>query len=74
MYFTAIIEAIKLRRNSLKVTQETLSDLSGVAIGAIKKFESGRGSPTLITLQKLSDTLGLEITLSIKKMVNNEES
>ena len=66
MYFP-IIEAIKKRRDSLQVTQETLSELSGVAIGALKKFESGKGNPTLATLQKLCDALGLEITLIVKK-------
>jgi transcriptional regulator with XRE-family HTH domain len=67
MYFLSIIETIKSRRDSLQVTQETLSELSGVAIGALKKFESGKGNPTLRTLQKLCDALGLEITLSVKK-------
>lgn len=67
MYFSSIIETIKSRRDLLQVTQETLSELSGVAIGALKKFESGKGNPTLMTLQKLCNALGLEITLSVKK-------
>jgi transcriptional regulator with XRE-family HTH domain len=66
MDFASIIEAIKARRESLKVTQQVLSDLSGVAQGALKKFESGKGNPTLSTLKKLCDALGLEITLSVK--------
>ena len=66
MNFEAIIEAIKTRRESLKVTQKALSDLSGVALGALKKFESGKGNPTLSTLKKLCDALGLEITLGVK--------
>ncbi|MCE7042776.1 helix-turn-helix domain-containing protein [Dyadobacter sp. CY312] len=70
MNFVSIIEAIKARRESLKVTQKALSDLSGVAPGALKKFESGKGNPTLSTLKKLCDALGLEITLSIKKTIN----
>ena len=70
MDFASIIEAIKARRESLKVTQNALSDLSGVALGALRKFESGKGNPTLSTLKKLCDTLGLEITLSVKKTIN----
>ena len=70
MDFGSIIEAIKARRESLKVTQKALSDLSGVAPGALKKFESGKGNPTLSTLKKLCDALGLEITLSVKKIIN----
>lgn len=70
MDFLTIIEAIKARRESLRVTQQALSDLSGVALGALKKFESGKGNPTLSTLKKLCDALGLEITLSVKKTIN----
>ncbi|WP_031529904.1 helix-turn-helix domain-containing protein [Dyadobacter crusticola] len=70
MDFLPIIKAIKARRESLRVTQQGLSDLSGVALGALKKFESGKGNPTLSTLKKLCDALGLEITLSVKKTIN----
>ncbi|OJV15627.1 MAG: transcriptional regulator [Dyadobacter sp. 50-39] len=70
MDFVSIIEAIKERRESLKVTQNALSDLSGVALGALKKLESGKGNPTLSTLKKLCDALGLEIILSVKKNIN----
>ncbi|MCF0042547.1 helix-turn-helix domain-containing protein [Dyadobacter fanqingshengii] len=70
MNFVSIIEAIKARRESLKVTQKALSDLSGVALGALKKFESGKGNPTLSTLKKLCDALGFEITLTVKKNIN----
>lgn len=70
MDFAPIIETIKTRRQSLRVTQKALSDLSGVALGALKKFESGKGNPTLSTLKKLCDVLGLEIALSVKKNIN----
>jgi transcriptional regulator with XRE-family HTH domain len=69
MYFKDIIEAIKTRRDTLQVTQESLSELSGVAIGSLKKFESGKGNPTLATLKKLCDALGMEITLTVKKNI-----
>lgn len=70
MHYLSIIEATKARRESLRVTQKELSDLSGVALGALKKFESGKGNPTLSTLKKLCDALGLEITLNVKKTIN----
>lgn len=67
MHFSKIIQEIKMRRESLKVTQETLAELSGVGLRTLKQFESGKGNPTLLTLQKLTDVLGLEVSLSIKK-------
>lgn len=67
MHFSKIIQEIKMRRKSLKVTQDTLAELSGVGLRTVKQFESGKDNPTLLTLQKLTDVLGLEVSLSIKK-------
>lgn len=66
MHFEAIINMIKARRESLQVTQETLAALSGVGLRTLKQFESGRGNPTLLTLQKMGDVLGLEVTIIVK--------
>lgn len=71
MHFTELIRLVKERRESLRVTQETLADLSGVALRTVKQFESGKGNPTLVTLQKLADALGLELTMKVKSKVNN---
>ncbi len=66
MHFREIIDTIKKRRESLQVTQETLAESSGVGLRTLKQFESGKGNPTLLTLQKLGDALGLEVNLKIK--------
>lgn len=51
----------------LQVTQETLAELSGVGLRTLKELESGKGNPTLETLQKLADVLGMEVTLQVKQ-------
>lgn len=66
MHSREIVNIVKARRESLNVTQETLAQLSGVALRTLKQFESGKGNPTLQTLQKLGDALGLEVTVVIK--------
>ncbi|HEY0176873.1 MAG TPA: helix-turn-helix transcriptional regulator [Pedobacter sp.] len=71
MHFEDIIKTIKERRESLQVTQETLAELSGVGLRTLKQFETGKGNPTLLTLKKLGDALGLELTLKIKRGTNN---
>ena len=43
MHFKSLIKAIKERRAMLRVTQETLADLSGVGLRTLKQFESGKG-------------------------------
>lgn len=71
MHFLGLVKMIKARRESLQVTQETLAELSGVGLRTVKQFESGKGNPTLITLQKLGDALGLEIIMKVKNKLGN---
>jgi transcriptional regulator with XRE-family HTH domain len=66
MHSGDIIYVVKTRRESLRVTQEVLAQLSGVSLRTLKQFESGKGNPTLQTLQKLGDALGLEIMVTVK--------
>jgi len=68
MHFTELIKTIKERREVLQVTQEGLAELSGVGLRTLKQFESGKGNPTLSTLHKISDVLGMEICLKIKNV------
>ena len=68
MHFDSIIQKVKKRRAILQVTQETLADVSGVGLRTLKQFESGKGNPTLQTIVKLADALGMELCLQIKKL------
>ena len=72
MHFKELIEIVKERRESLLVTQETLAQLSGVGLRTLKQFESGKGNPTLLTLKKLADVLGLEVYLKLKNVPHNK--
>lgn len=56
------------RRNSLSLKQEDLAEMTGVTSKTIYLIESGNGNPSIDTLTKLLDTLGLEITIDIKKI------
>lgn len=66
MHFKNIIIQLKARREALHVTQSMLADLSGVSLRTLKQIESGKGNPTLETLAKLANTLGLEVSLQVK--------
>lgn len=73
MHYNNIINTIKERRESLRVNQENLAKLSGVGLRTLKQFESGKGNPTLSTIQKIADVLGLEICLKVKEIMTDEE-
>jgi transcriptional regulator with XRE-family HTH domain len=68
MHFEDLIKYIKARRDILNITQEQLSDISGVSLRTLKQVESGKANPTLQTLSKLADALGLELCLKIKEL------
>ncbi len=70
MHLDDLIKTIKERREMLNVTQATLAELSGVGLRTLKQFESGKGNPTLLTLQKLADVLGMEISMKVKSLSN----
>ena len=67
MHFRDLINTLKERRVALQVTQETLAEISNVGLRTLKQLESGKGNPTLETLQKLADVLGMEVCLQLKK-------
>ena len=68
MHFSELIKTIKARREVLQVTQEQLAELSGVGLRTLKQFESGKGNPTLATIQEIADVLGMELCLKIKTL------
>ncbi len=72
MHYKEVIQSIKERREILKVTQEALAELSGVGLRTLKQFESGKGNPTLHTLQKLADVLGMEVCVQVKNIIRNK--
>ena len=60
--------AIKERRKKLRVNQQTLADLAGVAVNTLVAIERGEGNPQLSTLLTILDTLGLQVDINIKQL------
>ena len=67
MHQTNLIQRLKYRREQLGVTQEQLSELAAVALRTVKELDSGKGNPTVSTLIKLADVLGMELKLEVRK-------
>lgn len=64
-----IAKDIKERRSQLGILQQDLAEISEVSLATIKDIERGKGNPSLTTLEKIVDVLGMEIVLQIKQMV-----
>lgn len=63
----SIGQTIKTRRKELNLTQSMLALLSQVGINTIVSIERGSKSPSLDTLEKVADVLGLELYLQVKQ-------
>ena len=57
---------IKERRAVLGLTQQDLSDYTGLSVRIIKSIEADKGNPSLKTVEKIAETLGLELILKVK--------
>lgn len=55
----AIIQAIINARQKSGMTQKELSDCTGIAQGDISKLERGNANPSLKTLQRLANGMGM---------------
>jgi len=71
MHLSEICRKIKERRSLLGITQQDLSDISGVGLRTIKEIETNKGNPSVNTLLKIIDVLGMELELKIKRMVES---
>ena len=61
-------QVIQQRRKNLRISQKQLAELAEIGINTLYKIEIGKANPTLESLQKITDILGLEITLQAKKV------
>lgn len=59
---------IKERRVLLGLTQQDLSDYTGLSVRFIKSIEAGKGNPSIETLSKMTEVLGLEIVIKVKEI------
>ena len=62
-------KTIKKRRNELNMEQVDLQDYAEVGSTTLSNLESGKLNITIEKLEKITEVLGLEIVLQVKKKV-----
>lgn len=62
-------DVIKNRRKVLGISQLDLAELSGISLPTVKDIERGIANPSLATISKLLDVLGMEIEYRVRKTV-----
>lgn len=65
--FVEIGETIRKRRELLGLLQPQLAAISGINRRTIQLVEAGKANPTIETLVKIADPLGLTLKLILKE-------
>lgn len=59
-------EVVKERRSVLGISQLDLAEMAGVSLATIKDIERGAGNPSIKTVTKILEVLGLEMQFRIR--------
>ncbi len=62
-------EVIKDRRKVLGISQHDLAEMSGISLPTVKDIERGLANPSLSTISKLLDVLGMEIVYRVRQKI-----
>lgn len=62
-------EVIKARRKVLGISQQDLAEMSGSSLPTVKDVERGLANPSLSTISKLLDVLGMEIVYRVRQKI-----
>ena len=62
-----IKDVMKSRRSTLGLSQLDLAEMAEVSLATIKDIERGKGNPSLATINKIIDVLGLEIEYKVRQ-------
>lgn len=65
------LKIIKEKRLLLQFTQQKVADTAGISLRTVKLVENESGNPSLSTLTKICQVLGLEIV--IRKKTNKRK-
>ena len=62
-------EVIKARRKVLGISQQDLAEMSGISLPTVKDIERGLANPSLSTISKLLDVLGMGIVYRVRQKI-----
>lgn len=62
-------EVMKSRRKTLSISQLDLAEMAEVSLATVKDIERGKGNPSLATVNKIIEVLGMEIIFQERQTV-----
>lgn len=61
-------EVVKERRSVLGISQLDLAEMAGISLATVKDIERGAGNPSMKTVTKILEVLGLEMLFRIRSI------
>lgn len=68
-----IARALVAVRRDKRITQQQLAERTGIAQADISRLENGNSNPSLRTLQRLADGLGMKIVVGFEDIETEKE-
>jgi predicted transcriptional regulator len=62
-------EVMKSRRKTLNISQQDLAEMAEISLATVKDIERGKGNPSLATVKKILEVLGMEIHYRVRQTV-----
>ena len=62
-------EVMKSRRKTLSISQLDLAEMAEVSLATVKDIERGKGNPSLATVNKIIEVLGMEMIFQVRQTV-----
>lgn len=60
---------LKSRRKTLEISQMDLAEMAGVGLATVKDIERKKGNPSMSTVLRILEVLGIEIIFQVRKTV-----
>lgn len=62
-------DVLKSRRKTLEISQLDLAEMAGVGLATVKDIERKKGNPSMSTVLRILEVLGIEIIFQVRKTV-----
>ena len=65
-------DTMKERRKTLSLSQNDLAEMANLSLATIKGIERGKGNPSIATVSRIMEVLGMEIIYRVRNTITEE--
>ena len=64
--FADVVTALRVARETRALSLQDICDRIGITCSSLSQLEKGRGKPTMTTLRRVAEAIGVEILVTVK--------